>query len=240
MSSNLIDFGILFSALTIGLLGNVHCLGMCGGIMGMLGSGHGSLPQRRCFSMVLLANLGRISSYAVLGGIMGGFGFYLQLQFGAFIAYSLRVVAALFMVALGLYLLRRWMGLVMLERLGAKLWARISPLAYKMVPFRYGWQAFAFGSLWGLLPCGLIYSTLVWSISSQSAWLGAAMMLAFGLGTLPGMLFAGGASSRVMSWVKKPLVSHIAGLVVLSFGLYSLLRICSAVIVSGAGGFCHA
>lgn len=76
-------------------------------------------------------------------------------------------------------------------------------------------KAFLVGLVWGWLPCGLVYAAAAWSLSSGSGARGAALMAAFGLGTLP-MLFVLGAAAR------RPAARRTAGLVVLLFGAYTL------------------
>ena len=85
-------------------------------------------------------------------------------------------------------------------------------------------QAFPLGLLWGWLPCGLVYSALVTALTSGSAWCGAALMLAFGAGTLPTLLLAGLLagllSPGLNEMLSRPVVRTVAGLVVLSFGVW--------------------
>ncbi|AZU48066.1 cytochrome biogenesis protein [Aeromonas hydrophila] len=96
------------------------------------------------------------------------------------------------MIALGLYLAGWWQGVLLLERIGAKLWPHLKPLAGKFIPFTSAWQALPFGMVWGWLPCGLVYSMLTWSAAAGSAGGGALVMLFFGLGTLPTLFALGG------------------------------------------------
>jgi hypothetical protein len=74
------------------------------------------------------------------------------------------------------------------------------------------------GFIWGWLPCGLVYSTLTWSVASGSASQGALIMLAFGLGTLPALLSAGMAAKRLAAWVQKKTVRLLSGLLLIAFG----------------------
>jgi len=111
----------LISAFLVGLLGGVHCVGMCGGIVAALSMG---LPEQQRtgvarWKYLLAYNVARISSYTLAGALLGGVGWLAahwsglhQLQQG------LQVLAALFMVALGLYLGGWWQGLARVERAG--------------------------------------------------------------------------------------------------------------------------
>ena len=114
------------------------------------------------------------------------------------------------------------MGLSGVERLGGALWRRIEPYGRHLLPVRRPSQAFYLGLLWGWLPCGLVYSVLVWAVSAGGVWRGAALLLAFGLGTLPNLLAMGVLVGGVARWVGNPWVRRLAGLLVAGFGVYAL------------------
>lgn len=206
------------SLFLIGLLGGVHCLGMCGGIVGAL-----SLGGAR-WSLLLAYNGGRILSYAAAGalvGALGGFGLTLADQWPARLAFF--VFANLMLVGLGLYLMGMTRVLAPLERLGGRLWKRLQPLGQRFLPARSAAQAFPLGLLWGWLPCGLVYSALATALGAGSALNGGLAMLAFGLGTLPNLLLAGLFLGRMQGLTRRPAVRLGAGLLVLGFGCYGLL-----------------
>ena len=216
----------LASAFVVGLLGGVHCVGMCGGIVAALT--FGLPPERRSalgglLPYLLAYNAGRIASYAAAGALMGAAGVLLAGFLPVEVAQrALLVVAALFMVAMGLYLAGWWRGLARLEAAGGALWRRIEPLGRGLMPVRRPGQAFALGLLWGWLPCGLVYSVLVWAVSSGSALQGMLLLLAFGLGTLPNLLAMGAAAGLIAGYAREPWVRATAGALVVAFGLYTL------------------
>lgn len=209
------------SAALVGLLGGVHCVGMCGGIVGALSLG---LPADRGRWPILLSyNLGRIASYTLAGAIAGGLGYFFSGLLPVRQAQQvLLLIAGLFMLLLGLYLGGWWNLLARLEKAGGSLWKRIEPLGRGLLPVRKPSQALALGLLWGWLPCGLVYSALVWSVSAGGAWQGALLMLGFGLGTLPNLLLMGAAAGRLQGFVRRPRVRQLAGAVIVLFGLYQL------------------
>ena len=203
----------------VGLLGGTHCVGMCGGIVGALSMG---APAR--WSMLLAYNAGRIFSYTVAGAIAGALG-AASLGFDGplpvrLILYSL---ANVMLIALGLYLIGVSQALAFTERAGQQLWRRIQPLTRRFLPAKTPGQAFPLGVLWGWLPCGLVYSALVSSLSAGSVERGATLMLVFGLGTLPNLLLAGIVLARLNEFVRHRWVRLFSGLLVLSFGLYGML-----------------
>jgi uncharacterized protein len=194
----------LLTAFLVGLLGGVHCVGMCGGIVGTLTMG---LPREvrnslaRLLPYQLAYNGGRILGYTAAGALMGGLGTLIAVLVPVQTAQRvLYLVAAVFMILLGLYLGGWWRGLARLEHLGAGLWRRIEPLGRRLLPIRSPLAAVGLGFVWAWIPCGLVYSVLIWSISAGGAAEGALLMLAFGLGTLPNLLGLGmlaGAAARL-------------------------------------------
>ncbi|WP_456374661.1 sulfite exporter TauE/SafE family protein [Thiolapillus sp.] len=222
----------LLGAFVVGLLGGVHCLGMCGGIIGALTLG---LPQQdaasaRFWVLQLAYNLGRILSYMLAGMIAGGLGLLLA-QAGPlqYTQQILSVIAGLFMIMMGLYLGGWWMGLARVEKAGSAVWKRIEPLGRKLLPVRSPVQAFLLGMVWGWLPCGLVYSVLIWSLSAGGLFSGAVLMGVFGLGTLPNLLLMGAAAGWLGALLRKPLARKVAGLLVILFGLMMLLQLRPAV-----------
>ena len=209
------------SLFLIGLLGGTHCVGMCGGIVGALSMGGG---RRGALQWAYKA--GRIASYAsagALAGVLGEAGVALSGTLPARLV--LFLLANLMLVALGFYLMGATRALGFAERLGQNLWRHIQPLTRRFLPARTAWQAFPLGMLWGWLPCGLVYSALAMSLTSGSALRGAGMMLAFGVGTLPTLLLAGMLAVRLNEYMARPVVRGIAGLLVMSFGLWGLFNL---------------
>lgn len=216
----------LVAAFLVGLFGGVHCVGMCGGIVGTLGLGLPEPVRARPLATLpylLMYNAGRILSYTVAGVLMGGIGalatHWLAIREAQLL---LQVIAGLFMIAMGLYLGGWWLGLVKLERGGGLVWRRIEPFARRVMPVRGPGQAFVLGALWGWLPCGLVYSVLIWSVASGSALEGGLLMLSFGAGTLPNLLAMGLFAASLSRWLRRPTARHLAGLTVILLGLLTL------------------
>lgn len=212
----------LLSALLIGLLGGVHCVGMCGGIVGALSLAQPG--QKVSWPLLLGYNLGRIVSYGLAGAIAGGLGYFFAGMLPVQQAQQvLLAIAGVFMLLLGLYLAGWWTVLTRVERVGGLLWKRLEPLGRGLLPVRNPGAAVALGALWGWLPCGLVYSVLIWAVSAGGALQGAGLMLAFGLGTLPNLLLMGLAASQLQRWVRKPWVRQLAGGLVALFGVYQIV-----------------
>jgi hypothetical protein len=215
-------------AFTVGLFGGVHCVGMCGGIVGALSFG---LPEKARGRFTALLpylinyNLGRLLSYSIAGALVGGIGALAANMVALHQAQQvLQVVAGIFMVAMGLYLGGWWYGMSRLERLGGKVWRLIEPLGRRLLPVRHPGQALVMGIVWGWLPCGLVYSALIWAISAGSAREGALLLLSFGLGTLPNLMLMGLLAGKLTAVLRRPAVMHLAGAMVVVIGLFYIAR----------------
>ena len=217
----------LAAAFLIGLLGGVHCVGMCGGIVAALAV---QTPGRqRAWGLHLTYSAGRIASYSVAGAVMGMVG-SMGLIFDQVLPVQLLlyVFANLVLISLGLYLagLGGFGGLLpRLEALGARLWRRIQPYSTKVLPANSAGKAFALGAIWGWLPCGLVYSLLATALLSGGAVNGSIVMLAFGLGTLPNLLLAGMLFKGLHDITSDRRVRMAAGALVAGFGIAGLFKV---------------
>nr|WP_269154443.1 sulfite exporter TauE/SafE family protein [Shewanella schlegeliana] len=217
----------MIGALLVGLMGAGHCIGMCGGLVGALSANLPKQPATNALmsqlGYLLSYNSGRIISYSLAGGLIGGSASALGLLFDAD-AYLLvlRIFAGIMMIITGLYIAQLWAGVVQIERIGRWLWQYIAPVANKFIPIKSRCHAFIAGALWGWLPCGLVYSMLTWCVAAGNAFDGALIMFCFGLGTLPALLSAGIAASTFSRWVQKKSVRMISGLALVAFGIQTL------------------
>ena len=210
---------LLVSALILGLLGGGHCLGMCGGLMGALTLAIPPEQRGRRLQLLLAYNLGRILSYASAGLLFGLAGWAVASSPAAML---LRIVAGLLLISMGLYLGGWWSGLTRIEALGRGLWRHIQPVASRLLPVSSLPRALLLGALWGWLPCGLVYSTLLWAASQGDALDSGLLMLAFGLGTWPVLLATGMAAERLTAVLRRRGIRMAGGLLVILFGLWTL------------------
>lgn len=157
---------LLGAALLTGLGGGVHCVGMCGGFASASASRGGSWPW----------HLGRFTTYATLGALVGSLGISLPGP-----AWLPAAIAG----ALVVYFALRLAGLVGTGGLHFPM-----PKALLSLGARFGrgnsvGARFGLGLITGLLPCGLVYAALALALAAQTPLEGAAVMVVFGTGTVP-------------------------------------------------------
>ena len=213
-------------AFTVGLFSSLHCIGMCGGIVGALSYGltEDIRQNSRLFSLFLLTfNVGRILSYMLAGALLGLLGGKLLELLGPGQGHRwLQWFAAFIMVLIGLHIAGWLPKLAMVERLGLPLWRRIEPLGRKMMPVKTLPSALVYGLVWGWLPCGLVYTMLLSAVTKLGVVSGALYMMAFGLGTMPAVVLTGVLAGKLYSVARKPYFRLTIGLVVVAIGLLSL------------------
>jgi sulfite exporter TauE/SafE len=211
------------SAFIIGLLGSGHCIGMCGGITTMLTAALS--PQcktNKQLKLVSAYHFGRISTYSLIGAIVGYTSSIAAKNIGVPLGF-MRMFAAIFLILLGLYLGQWFMLLSKVETFGKMLWRYLSPLSKKLIPVNNAKQAVALGAVWGWLPCGLVYSTLTWSLASGNAVSGALIMASFGLGTLPALLSISLGSFGIKSLLSNTKFKKAMAFLIIIYGIYSLV-----------------
>jgi sulfite exporter TauE/SafE len=213
-------------AFFLGLMGSLgHCVGMCSGVMLLLGRRGVTSGWR-----LIVLQAGRITTYGVLGLVAGALGGAL-----GFVVPGLRQlqgVLALTAAWMAVYLALALLGKVRspevmlsgLTRRWGDTMRRLTVLkseADAQPPMAL--TAFGLGLIWGLLPCGLVLTALLTAATTGTPLLGALTMLAFGVGTWPTMLGIGWLARRelpkAVQWPRT-----LAAVVVLAFGVQMTLR----------------
>ena len=180
-----LDLGMLF---VIGLLTSVHCIAMCGGInltqSTMAARGGGSIVRSN-----IVYNFGRVVSYTVIGGIVGGIGSVLS--YGGTLRGAISTVVGVIMIIMALSMLGVFWPL-------RKLPLHLPAGFYrKLAGSSAGRSSLVIGLLNGLMPCGPLQSMQIYALSTGSIIRGALSMLLFSLGTVPLMLGLGLFSGRL-------------------------------------------
>ncbi len=206
-----------YFAFIIGLFSSLHCIGMCGSIIGTLTySLDPSIRnnKKKLIPFVFNYNFGRILSYTAAGALIGLLEYLLAMPFSDGIGHRyLQVFSALIMIGAGLYIAGWFPYFAYIEKTGARFWKLIEPFGRKLIPVKTKTQAFLFGVVWGWLPCGLVYTSLALAITSGDILRSSLTMLCFGLGTLPAVMGVGIMTNVLAELTSLRYFRQIAGLI---------------------------
>ncbi len=215
-----------YIAIMLGVLGSGHCVAMCGGLMtainmqqqGMMRSVEKNMQHN------LLLNLGRISSYILLGVAVAAaaisFQHYIRLPYWGEVMRLLLVIA---MLIIGIQLIWQRSPLAFFEKIAKKFWTKLNIPFHILLPARTLRASYLLGLLWGLVPCGLVYSLLLLAMASHNLQQSALIMLAFGLGSLPAMFITGMAAIKVSQYMHLFKLREAAGVLSISVALWTLM-----------------
>ncbi|GFO58322.1 cytochrome biogenesis protein [Geomonas silvestris] len=216
----------IWFAFLAGLAGSFHCIGMCGGVVAALSVTRGDRPLSARLGTQLFYNLGRITTYALLGGVAGWLGAALDLsalrpftRWFLFAAHGFVI-----MVGLGSLFGVGPFGIALLDGRGARWFAAPLRLA---AGSGSAWAAYPLGLVLGFIPCGLVYAPLISAAAGAAPLQGALQLAALGLGTLP-VLFLFGSATSAISGGLKALMLRLAGLCVALMGAAGLWRALAA------------
>jgi sulfite exporter TauE/SafE len=210
---------IVSAAFITGLLGSAHCFGMCGGISGLFAVNASVQSLRRQFPRAIAYNAGRVATYAILGVLVALLG---KGAVGSIpdLAAPVRLASGLLIILVGLQVAFSWRILAVVENAGAALWRRAAPAAKGLVPVENLLQALGLGLIWGLLPCGLVYSVLLLAATTAEPSSGGLVMIAFGLGTMPAMIATGVSASKLAQFMNRKRIG--AGLLIILMGIATI------------------
>jgi len=206
----------LAAAVTLGLLGSMHCIGMCGPLVLAVPS---TARSRMVFFVErIIYNVGRTVTYGVMGAVLGliGKGIMVNVQQDISI-----VVGVLILVTVGIPLALR-------SRL-----EQLSPLkmTYQFVKEKFsallqkrGTAALFFlGMVNGLLPCGLVYTALIGATAVADLWKSSLFMMVFGMGTIPALVVIS-MTGRLLTLKYRSLLTRAIPYVSIMVALILILR----------------
>ena len=198
----------LIMLFVVGVLTSVHCVGMCGGIMISQSINKDSNDKSKYASIkpALLYNLGRITAYTIIGGIVGAIGSVISISIG--VKAFIQIAAGIFMVIMGLNM----SGFNILRKLNIKLPWNTCAVKHKVK------APFLVGMLNGLMPCGPLQAMQLYALGTGSALAGATSMFVFSLGTVPLML-GFGVLSGLLSKDNTKMILKFSGIMVVVLGL---------------------
>jgi sulfite exporter TauE/SafE len=235
----------LLLIVALGFLGSFgHCMGMCGPLTVALALSQSDRHHPKtinAWQFQLLLNLGRVISYGLVGAALGGLGSIVvasgQL---AGIGSNLRQLMAILTGSLLI-----WFGigqikpnllprLPFLHPVSGALHNRLNLGMNRLSTQQQWWTPALLGGVWGLIPCGFLYTAQLKAVETGSLLAGAMTMLCFGLGTAPMMLGVGISASKV-SADRRSQLFRLGGWVTLVIGILTLLRSDAMVDYTGHG-----
>ena len=216
-----IDLVIILSTAFLGSVG--HCIGMCGGIVVAYSST--KIDQKSSYlqqtASHLSYNFGRVTTYAILGGMFGYLG--QVLAFTPTTKGILFIFTGLLMILAGLSLIGN------LKFLNSAEWS-VSKYAWYQNSFRKLMSSKSYGSFYllgmlnGIIPCGLVYSFAIFAASTASPLSGAIVMATFGLATIPALFFLGFITKFLQKGNLRGTMMKLAALLVIVYGVITLYK----------------
>jgi sulfite exporter TauE/SafE len=189
----------LLAGFLAGLFGSTHCLGMCGGIAGLL---HAQLPGDRPW-LATGFHLGRITSYLAIALIATAIGLLPATLLPDQAPSVMRFLLGALLVLMALYIALPGRFRDRAGELAAPFTRKLIPLLGRFLPVKSLDNALGLGLLWGLLPCGLLYSVVAAAVLLADPVATSAMVIAFGAGTVPLLLGTGMAVLKARSAVNR-------------------------------------
>ena len=223
------------------LVSGWHCALMCGGIAAAIERPVALEAPLRAksdlFYLQLIMHLGRIATYVLLGALAAAVGVVVWQQNLVPIQRPLFALTSLILILMGMRLFRigkseGFLGGKWLSSKIASYWAKYLG---RMASGPSRWFS---GMLWGLVPCGLVYSVLPLAFLSGDVLTGAGLMLAFGLGTLPNLLLISKFSAALTQFGQYRWVRYLAASLLLTAGGFGLYRAWALPEALLKGGFC--
>ncbi len=235
----------ILAAFTVGLLGSLHCIGMCGPLVlayslhfrtaGPRGVAEAPAILSGALSHHLAFHAGRIISYSVLGAAVAALFQSVEVQsFSMQYRGSAMAFAGLVLVIIGLVLL----GILPVPSLLTSTHSGLFPGRWisAMLNSRSPASRIGIGLAAGFLPCGLTWAMLITAASTLNPGKGFLTMAAFGLGTVP-LLLTAGISASFLSARTRVMGERVAAVAVIVMGLIILAK--GASILVFGGSCCH-
>lgn len=175
-----------FTSFMIGILGSFHCFGMCGVLSTFLFFNIDKFSNQKKLFYQFIYNFGRICSYVFLGFLFSFFGFITNHFFGNITIFFFKLLSGFSLILYFFYIKNIFnYNFIILEKFLYFFWKKLFAFDKNINTINFI-KVFIFGIFWGFLPCGLVYTAILYSFSSSISS-GCLSMLFFGFGTLPSM-----------------------------------------------------
>jgi sulfite exporter TauE/SafE len=209
-------------AFATGLLGSFgHCVGMCGPLVGTLALAAAPQGARRSVSGQLAYHAGRLTTYALVGAVMGLTGSFVN------VAGRLAGVQQVISIAAGVLMILLGLGTAgvstLLRQLEARASGKVMILIRRVLSGGGSGRLYPTGLALGLLPCGLSWTVFLGAAGTGSLPEGLLLALAFGLGTVPALLLVAAAGVAIGQRARG-ILARLGGVLVAILGVVFLLR----------------
>jgi uncharacterized protein len=218
----------LLTAFILGVVGSLHCVGMCGAIVLSLPIGN---QTRKSFLMSRIQyNFGRVITYSLLGFLVGSIGSVMN--FSSIQRWLSITVGAMLITWVAFNLFARQLKLnSATNMLSSAIISLVSKLTKQMgamlkkddATHPIGWSLII-GVFNGLLPCGLVYAGLSTALLRSNPWDSALTMMVFGLGTVPSLMIFAFSSEKILSFVRSMNTKRLIPTLVGVIGVVFILR----------------
>jgi len=230
----------VIAAFLAGLSGGLHCAAMCGPLIGIACGPCRPGLERGWLAQSLAYNAGRIASYVTAGALAASLGAAgLALRGGSGTQHAVLAVMSVSLILMAAYVAGLAPFVHAVERAGSLAWRHIGPRARRFLPADTPARAFGLGIVFGWLPCGLVYVTLVAALATANPWQGGLIMAAFGLGTLPNVLAIAAWFKAISAFARKPGARVVFALAIAVLGIFGLLNAAHPAIFAAAGDWCR-
>lgn len=228
--NNIPLYMIVFAGLVTGLTGSVHCTGMCGGLVTAL---------TRSKSGILSYHIGRLLGYMTLGVVIPLLGIEaLGIRDNKYLSLFAAATLGLTFIFIGLKSIFKWQLSFQfhhkLEGINQSIWRGLFAKLGKRDLLR----SFLGGSASVFLPCGLLWTVIILSLTATSPLSSLAFIISFWAGTTPALSFAPGLIQKVLLPLQKrlprtvPIFFILIGIVTISTRVYALYN-------QAGGHACH-
>ena len=229
----------LSAAFLAGMAGGVHCAAMCGPLVGIACDARNGRGGGRWLCQAIAYNAGRIATYAAAGAITGAIGAAgLALRGDPPTQQALLAVMSASLLLLAAYIAGFAPLVRGIEAAGAVAWRRIEPYSRRFLPATTPARAFGLGLVFGWLPCGMVYVALIAALATADPLHGAALMTAFGLGTLPNLIAIWAWFRYAAGWTKGRIARLLVAGVIAAVGTIGLAKAVEPAAVATAGSWC--
>lgn len=209
-------------ALLMGLLGSGHCVAMCGSLSMAIGF---SVPSNKPFLLYsVLISFGRIFGYGLIGLLVNFFAQSMVSVTEGGILY-LTILSSILMIGIGLHIANLNSVVLKTELIGKWLQPIIDPIKSRILPIDSSIKCILYGLFWGFLPCGLVYTALSLALTAPNPITGFAVMLSFGLGTLPTLVGLTLINAKLNSILNQTYVRFALGASVILMAIWQLINV---------------